>query len=57
MATRMRVDDLARVPLSYPTYAGTLARVAAMAARQIGLNLGWLAHQSENSRPKTSFEA
>jgi dihydrolipoamide dehydrogenase len=34
MAGRMRVDDLAQVPLSFPTYAGVLGRVAAQAARQ-----------------------
>ena len=33
IAARMRVDDLAHVPLSFPTYAGILARVAASAAR------------------------
>ena len=52
MAAKMRVDDLARVPLSYPTYAGILTRVAVVAARQLGLNLDWLAHQSENGPPK-----
>jgi pyruvate/2-oxoglutarate dehydrogenase complex dihydrolipoamide dehydrogenase (E3) component len=35
MAGRMRVDELARVPLSFPTYAGILARAAATAARQL----------------------
>ena len=29
IAAGMRVDDLARVPLSFPTYAGILGRVAA----------------------------
>ena len=29
----MRVDDLARIPLSYPTYAGILVSVAVKAAR------------------------
>jgi pyruvate/2-oxoglutarate dehydrogenase complex dihydrolipoamide dehydrogenase (E3) component len=38
MAGGMAVDDLARLPLSYPTYAGVLARAAAVAARR--LNLG-----------------
>jgi hypothetical protein len=49
----MRVDDLARVPLSFPTYAGILARVAAVTARQLGLNLSWLGHQSESSLPRS----
>ena len=49
MAAGMRVDDLARVPLSYPTYAGILARVAASAARQLGLEVSWQAHQVEST--------
>ncbi len=31
----MRVDELAQVPLSFPTYAGILARVAASVTRQL----------------------
>jgi pyruvate/2-oxoglutarate dehydrogenase complex dihydrolipoamide dehydrogenase (E3) component len=31
ITAQMRVDELARVPLSFPTYAGILARVAASA--------------------------
>jgi len=38
MAGRMRIGELARVPLSFPTYAGILGRAAASAARQ--LNVG-----------------
>jgi pyruvate/2-oxoglutarate dehydrogenase complex dihydrolipoamide dehydrogenase (E3) component len=38
MAAGMPVDDLARLPLSFPTYAGVLARAAAVSARR--LNLG-----------------
>ena len=34
----MQVEDLAPVPLSFPTYAGILARVAAGAARELNLN-------------------
>ena len=33
----MQVDELARVPLSFPTYAGILGRVAASVARQLNL--------------------
>lgn len=46
MSAWMRVDDLARVPLSYPTDAGTLARLAEAAAPQLdlNLNLSWQAH-------------
>ncbi len=35
MAAAMRVDDLARIPLSFPTYAGILGRAAARAAQQL----------------------
>ena len=37
IAAGMRVDDLAQVPLSFPTYAGILGRVAASATRQLNL--------------------
>ena len=35
IAARMRVDDLARFPLSFPTYASILGRAAAVATRQL----------------------
>jgi dihydrolipoamide dehydrogenase len=47
MAAGMRVDDLAQVPLSFPTYAGILALVAADAARQLNLTVTWQAHRAE----------
>jgi dihydrolipoamide dehydrogenase len=47
MAARMRVDDLAQVPLSFPTYAGVLGRVAALATRSLNLKLDWQASQME----------
>lgn len=37
MAAGMTVDQLADVPLSYPTYAGVLGRAAAIATRQLNL--------------------
>ncbi len=37
IAGGMRVDDLAQIPLSFPTYAGILVNVAADAARQLSL--------------------
>jgi pyruvate/2-oxoglutarate dehydrogenase complex dihydrolipoamide dehydrogenase (E3) component len=43
IATGMRVDELAQVPLSFPTYAGILGRVAASAARQLNLKVSWQA--------------
>lgn len=50
MAAGMRVDDLAHVPLSFPTYAGILGRVAASVARQLNLSVRWQAHQAEMER-------
>ncbi len=48
IAAGMRVDDLAQVPLSFPTYTGILANVAASAARKLNLTLSWQAHQMES---------
>ena len=45
MAGGMRVDDLAQVPLSFPTYAGVLGRVAANVTRQLNLEVQWRASQ------------
>jgi len=50
IAGGMRVDDLAGVPLSFPTYAGILVNAAASAARQLGLTVTWQAHQIEGTR-------
>jgi hypothetical protein len=50
IAARMRVDDLARVPLSFPTYAGVLGRLAASAARQLNLSVSWQADQVESEK-------
>ena len=47
IAARMRVNDLAHVPLSFPTYAGILARVAASATRELNLKVSRQAHQVE----------
>ena len=47
IAAGMRVDDLAKVPLSFPTYAGILARVAAKATHQLNLNVDWVANKVE----------
>ena len=40
----MRVDELAHVPLSFPTYAGILGRVAASVTRQLNLPDYWQTH-------------
>jgi pyruvate/2-oxoglutarate dehydrogenase complex dihydrolipoamide dehydrogenase (E3) component len=52
IAAKMRVDDLAHIPLSFPTYAGILARVAASAARDLNLKVSWQAHQAESTCPQ-----
>ena len=49
IAANMRVDELARVPRSFPTYAGTLARLAASATRTLNLEVGWQANQAEGA--------
>src|SRR6202048_3004482 len=49
IAAKMRMDDLAHIPLSFPTYAGILARVAASAARELNLKVSWQAHQAEGT--------
>ena len=48
IASGMRVDELAQVPLSFPTYAGILGRVAASATRELNLKVSWQASQVEN---------
>ena len=50
----MRVDDLARVPLAFPTYTGNLAYAAAAAARQLDLHVGWQATNVEGDHFATS---
>ena len=42
----MRVDDLARIPLSYPAYVGILVRVPVKAAHKLGPAICWQAHQA-----------
>lgn len=41
IAAGMHIDDLAQVPLSFPTYAGALGRVAAKVTRDLNLTLKW----------------
>jgi pyruvate/2-oxoglutarate dehydrogenase complex dihydrolipoamide dehydrogenase (E3) component len=45
MAADMRADQLAALPLSYPTYAGVLGRAAASAAYQLNHATGWRSPQ------------
>jgi pyruvate/2-oxoglutarate dehydrogenase complex dihydrolipoamide dehydrogenase (E3) component len=49
IAAGMRVDELAQVPLSFPTYTGILGRAAASAARQLHLRVTWRANQAEDA--------
>src|SRR5499427_2521731 len=46
IAAGMRVDELARIPLAFPTYAAILVNVAVSAARQLDLKVGWQARQA-----------
>jgi dihydrolipoamide dehydrogenase len=47
IAGGLRVDALAQVPLSYPTYAGILGRAAYRASEQLDLEVGRRVHQLE----------
>jgi pyruvate/2-oxoglutarate dehydrogenase complex dihydrolipoamide dehydrogenase (E3) component len=49
IAAGMRVDDLARVPLAFPTYTGNLAYAAADAARQLDLQVSWQSTKVEGN--------
>ena len=49
IAAGMPVDELAQIPLSFPTYAGILARVAGSAARKLNLEGKWEANQAESA--------
>jgi dihydrolipoamide dehydrogenase len=44
MSAGMRVDELARVPLSFPTYAGILVLAAYRAAEKLRVETGSQAH-------------
>src|SRR6476661_7125617 len=49
IAAGMPVDDLAQIPLSFPTYAGILARVAGSGDRKLNLRGKWEANQAESA--------
>jgi dihydrolipoamide dehydrogenase len=53
IAAGMRVDELARIPFAFPTYAGILANVAVDAAHQLNLKVGWQAQQAESTGTTT----
>ena len=46
----MRVDELGKVPLAFPTYTGNLAYAAAAAARELELDVSWQANSIESAR-------
>ncbi|HEY1269761.1 MAG TPA: NAD(P)/FAD-dependent oxidoreductase [Candidatus Binatia bacterium] len=48
MTSGMRVDELAQVPLSFPTYAGILGRVAASATHRLNLEVAWQSNRIES---------
>ena len=45
ISSGMRADQLAQVPLAFPTYVGNLVYAAAAAARELELNVGWQANR------------
>src|SRR5246127_2145636 len=49
ISAEMRVDELARLPLAFPSYTGNLAYAAASAARQLELNVDWQASKIESN--------
>ena len=49
IAARMPVNDMAHIPLSFPTYAGILAHAAASATRELNLKANWQAHRIEST--------
>ena len=46
IAAGMRVDELAQIPLAYPTYAAVLVRAAVKAAQELDLKVGWREHEA-----------
>ena len=42
MSSGMRVDDMVRIPLSFPTYTGILVRAAYRALEQLGVEARWI---------------
>jgi pyruvate/2-oxoglutarate dehydrogenase complex dihydrolipoamide dehydrogenase (E3) component len=49
IAAGMRVDQLAQVPVSFPSYSAILGRVAASATRQLNMRPSWLGNQAEEA--------
>jgi dihydrolipoamide dehydrogenase len=52
MAARMRVDEMAHVPLSFPTYTGILGRAAAVATRQLNRSRNRQASERDEADPQ-----
>jgi dihydrolipoamide dehydrogenase len=40
------VDELAQIPLAYPTHAAVLVRAAVGVADQLNLKVGWREHEA-----------
>ncbi len=56
IASGMRIDDLAQIPMAFPTYGAILARAAVMAAGQLGLSVGWQGDHLEGT-PRSKARA
>ena len=46
IAAGMRVDELASIPLAYPTHGAVLIRAAVSVSQQLDLGVGWRAHEA-----------
>ena len=46
IASGMKVNELAQVPLSFPTYAGILGRLAAKASHELNLEMQWVGNEA-----------
>lgn len=49
ISARMKVDDLAHVPIAFPTYTGNIAYAAADAARRLELEVPWQSDKLSSS--------
>jgi dihydrolipoamide dehydrogenase len=55
IAGKMRVDEVAHLPFSFPTYAGILGRGAANLARKLNQEVNWPASQNTDDQSFPTF--
>jgi len=56
IAGKLRVDELAHLPFSFPTYAGILGRCASNITRKLNQEVSWPASQHEGDQPFPTFK-